>query len=370
MGLLSMRFAVQIGLVVYGALSQISGGYLYDRQMVAELEDRGYLIDVIDLPIRPYPSSLIDNFRPAVLNRLSSMEADIVIEDELCHPSLVWQRRSGRANSRTRVALVHHLRHLESHPAPLRSFYRVVERSYLGSVDGVICTSRASRRAVERTVGGKIPAAVAYPGRDHLAPNITKDEIQQRATQGGPLRVLFVGSITRRKRPQLLIDALSQLPAGSWRLEIVGRTDAEPDMYRCLQRRIAGDPALAQAIHLHGEVGEQQLIEYYRQADVLCVPSQLEGFGIVYLEAMGFGLPVLAAANGGAGELVESGISGHLIDGDDPHELAHYLEGYWQDRDHLLAHSLAARSRWEQQPDWGDSATVITDFLSDLLEGG
>jgi glycosyltransferase involved in cell wall biosynthesis len=355
---------------VYGPLSQVSGGYLYDRQVLAELERLGHHVDVVHLPRRTYPRALVDSLRTRTATYFSKVNVDIMVEDELCHPSLVRRGWQDRAERRPRVALVHHLRHLESHPKPLRHFYRVVERRYLGSVDGVICTSRASLRAVRQTVGAPPPAVVAYPGRDHLAPDISADEIEARVNRGGPLRVLFVGSLTNRKRPRLLIEALSRLPKGSWLLEMVGRTDVESGTARALRRRIAAESDLARAVHLRGEAGEQEILEQYRRADVFCVPSQLEGFGIVYLEAMGFGLPALAAANGGASELVEAGICGYLIDGNNPIELAQHLEGYWRDRNHLLAHSLAARARWEQHPRWLDSATKIDAFLSRLVKGG
>lgn len=361
---------MRIGLIVYGPLSQISGGYLYDRQIVAGLENRGHRVEVANLPARPYPSALLDNFRPRAFDNLFSAKVELVIEDELCHPSLIGRAYAGRAGARPRVALVHHLRHLEAHRWPLPSLYRAVERRYLRAVNGAICTSQASVRAVERTVGHSLRTAVAYPGRDHLDPGIDQADIRRRALRHGPLRLLFVGSLSRRKRPHLLIDALSHLPEGSWQLEMVGRTDVEAATTRSIRRRIAGDRQLAHSIQLRGAISDQDLRDGYRRSDVLCVPSQLEGFGIVYLEAMGFGLPVLAAANGGASELVEPGKTGCLIDSSDPLILARCLEGYLRDRQLLLSHSLAARARWEQHPRWRDSAAIVAGFLSQLIEGG
>lgn len=368
LGRLPVRPAVRIGLIAYGPLSQVSGGYRYDRQLISCLEHAGHRIEVISLPTRSYLGALLDSFRPGFVDRLAQIRTDVLLEDELCHPSLAWLgRRSGANRLPPRVALVHHLRHLEARPWPLPALSRFVEGHYLRSVDGVVCNSLATRQSVEQAVGRPLTAAVAYPGRDHLVPDIDRADIQRRARRGGRLRVLFVGSLTRRKRPGLLLDALRRLPAGTWQLDMVGAADVEPATYRSLTRRIHRDRRLAEAVQLHGAVSEEDLVVHYRQSDVLCVPSQLEGFGIVYLEAMGFGLPVLAAGHGGAGELVTPGVQGQLIDGRDPDALAGYLARYSRDRELLLAHSLAARARWEQHPRWRDTANATAAYLAEVV---
>jgi glycosyltransferase involved in cell wall biosynthesis len=368
MGILPLHLAVRIGLIVYGSLNQTSGGYLYDRQLTAALEADGHAVTVISLAQRAYLANLAAGLRGAEVERSIPSRLDVIVEDELCHPSLAWL--SDRTHGLPpRIGLVHHLRQGEASPRPLQWLYRTVERRYLRSAAGFICNSSATQRSVEGTLGTSIQAIIAYPGRDHIAPQIGRPSIEARSAHPGPLRVLFVGSLIRRKRVDALLDAVAQLPDGSCVLSLVGRADLDHRYVRALRRRVAADGRLGQRVRFFGDVTSQALAEHYQRSDVFCVPSQLEGYGIAYLEAMGFGLPVLASANGGAGELVDSGINGYMVSGDDPSAIAAHLDVYAADRRELRAHSLAARARWEQQPCWRDTAEAVSRFLSGIVQG-
>jgi len=78
--------------VVYGGLDNTSGGYLYDRTLVEYLRDRGDDVNVISLPERPYRQRLRDNLPGTDSSRLDG-QYDVLLQDELCHPSLLVPRR-------------------------------------------------------------------------------------------------------------------------------------------------------------------------------------------------------------------------------------------------------------------------------------
>jgi glycosyltransferase involved in cell wall biosynthesis len=99
----------------------------------------------------------------------------------------------------------------------------------------------------------------------------------------------------------------------------------------------------------------------------LVVPSSYEGFGIVYLEGMGFGLPAIATTAGAAGEIVSDGIDGFLIEPGNAGRLADRLKVLNEDRDVLIRMSLAARARYLRQPKWSETAGRIREFLQSLL---
>ena len=79
---------MRLGLVVYGSLDTVSGGFLYDRQLVRHLRSRGDEVEVISIPWRPYARGLLDNLSPALFKRLSRAAFELLLEDELAHPSL------------------------------------------------------------------------------------------------------------------------------------------------------------------------------------------------------------------------------------------------------------------------------------------
>src|SRR5258705_9732478 len=114
---------MKIGLVIYGSLDTVSGGYLYDRKLGEYLRTQGDTVEIMSPPWRNYGAHLTDNFRFKLLPNL-----DIVIQDELNHPSLIG------TNSGTHpypiVSLVHHLRCSELRPKWQNDFYCTVEKKY------------------------------------------------------------------------------------------------------------------------------------------------------------------------------------------------------------------------------------------------
>ena len=115
-----------------------------------------------------------------------------------------------------------------------------------------------------------------------------------------------------------------------------------------------------------GALADAALAEELRAADLLAMPSQYEGFGIVYLEGMGCGLPPLATNVGAAGEIITDGVDGWIIRPGDWQALAQRLEEVSRDRVRLLRMSLAARRRYEQFPTWEESMGKIREFLCTL----
>ncbi|MDQ2692804.1 MAG: glycosyltransferase family 4 protein, partial [Chloroflexota bacterium] len=142
--------------------------------------------------------------------------------------------------------------------------------------------------------------------------------------------------------------------------------DAEPAYTRQIRQRIERDH-LSSFIFLHGPMDKQPLVEKLMQAHILVVPSSYEGFGIVYLEGMGFGLPVIGTTAGAAGEIIEHGRTGYLIAPEDAESLAAHLTSLAEDRDLLVALSLNARKRFLRQPTWDETAGKIRAFLATMI---
>ena len=89
---------MRVGLVIYGGLETVSGGYLYDRMLVRHLRARGDSVEIVSLPWRDYARHLGDNLSAALYRRLRDGAWDVLLQDELNHPSLVAvNRRLGAA---------------------------------------------------------------------------------------------------------------------------------------------------------------------------------------------------------------------------------------------------------------------------------
>jgi glycosyltransferase involved in cell wall biosynthesis len=96
---------------------------------------------------------------------------------------------------------------------------------------------------------------------------------------------------------------------------------------RATLERLAGKLGIAGHVEFRGELSREALCRAYQEADVFVLPSQTEGFGIVYLEAMYSGLPVVAARAGGAPNVVEDGVTGILVSPGDEKQVVAAVSG-------------------------------------------
>ncbi|MFB0506003.1 MAG: glycosyltransferase family 4 protein [Thermodesulfobacteriota bacterium] len=354
---------MRVGLIIYGDLQNVSGGYIYDRMLAEHLRRKGDHVEIISLPWRGYSRHLSDNLSRGLLRRLYRASLDVLLEDELNHPSLFWINRwlIDRI-SYPIVSLVHHLRCSEHRPAWQNRFYQWIERLYLASVDGFVFNSHTTARVVEGIIGSKRPAVVAYPGGDRLNPKMGRVEILRRARQRAPLQIIFVGNVIPRKGLDVLISGIGHLPRDTWHLEVVGSLTVDPAYVRSIRRQIARK-GLEDCVGLSGSLPDGELASRLAQSHVLAVPSSYEGFGIVYIEAMGFGLPIIASNVGAAPELITHGREGFLIHPGDSAGLAQCVGALHRDRGHLARISLAALKRYTEHPTWTESSERIRQFL-------
>jgi glycosyltransferase involved in cell wall biosynthesis len=360
---------VRLGLVIYGSLNTVSGGFLYDRMLVTHLRSQGDDVEVVSLPWRAYGPGLLDNLSPRLLNRLSRADFQVLLQDELAHPSLFWLNRRLKARgSCPLVAIVHHLRGREARPAWQKRLYAWVERQYLATVDAHIYISQTTRADVESLVGSGRPAVVANPGGDRLPGAPTREEIVVRALTPGPLRLIFVGNLTPRKELHTLLAALAGLPLEDWVLTVAGSLTMDPAYTKKIRRQMARW-GLDSRVALLGYLGDAELARRLSASHLLAVPSSYEGFGIVYLEAMRLGLPAIAGSNGAAREIITPGQDGFLVPPGDAAALARCLGRLAGDRELLARMSLAALERARAHPTWGASGAAVHRFLHQLVEG-
>jgi glycosyltransferase involved in cell wall biosynthesis len=358
---------MRIGLLIYGSLQSTSGGYLYDRKVCEYLRANGDQVNLFSLPRRSYSKHLTDNFSSHWLNTLARAQLDVLLQDELNHPSLFLLNRRLRPQvSYPVVSIVHHLRSKEEWPLPAELFYRTVEKLYLSSVDGFIFNSRGTCRSVENLLGGQRSGLIAFPGGDRLGGALTEREIVDRLRRDRPVRLLFVGNVIARKGLHTLLEGLSALRNHSWELVIVGslKTDAK---YVSTIRRSISRLALQEKVRLVNTVSDSELATLLQGGDVIAMPFSYEGFGIVYLEGMAYGLPALASSCGGAREIVIHGENGYLFEPGDVRGLIRVLRRLIDDRDQLERLSLAARKRFFAFPTWEQTTASIRTFLAELI---
>lgn len=356
--------SLHVALVVYGDLEATSGGFRYDRQIVARLREHGDTVDVIELPWRRYPRGIADTLDPRIRNRLNR-DVDVLIQDGLCHPS-VWRHNRQLTRPDAVVGLVHHLRS-DDPTERFAGLIRPFERRFLQSIDAVVATSEFTRKRSERLAPStrSIPSVVAAPaGRPEGAKSMPAT-IRERATRE-PLQVIFVGNVVPRKDPETLLDAIERLDrregGPAVRLTVVGSHDAAPDYARRVVER-AARLGLEERVSFAGELSAASLAEAFMNAHVCCVPARYEAFGMVHLEAMEHGVVPIAGAVGGTAEFVSDGENGFLVEPGDARSLAERLGQLAADRERLAEMGIAALRTADSHPTWMETGDRVREFL-------
>lgn len=157
---------------------------------------------------------------------------------------------------------------------------------------------------------------------------------------GGPLRVLYVGSLGQRKGLSYLLDAIDQL-GSTVELTLIGK----PESPHC--RPLAD---ALQRYHWIPSLPHAEVLEQMRCHDVFVFPSLFEGFGLVLTEALSQGLPVIATPHTAAPELITDGVEGFIVPIRDSQAIFHRLDQLASNRQQLGLMRAACLRRSAQIP--------------------
>jgi D-inositol-3-phosphate glycosyltransferase len=209
---------------------------------------------------------------------------------------------------------------------------------------------------------------VLPPGVDHrlFSPG-DRNLARARLGHAGERVMLFVGRIQPLKGLELAVESLADTDGGAvlWVVGGPSGVDGPAELARVMDR--AADLGVAGRVQFLPPVPHDRLVDYYRAADVVVVPSRSESFGLVALEAAACGTPVVAAAVGGLTAIVDDGVTGFLVEGRDPLDWATHLSLLLDDPE--LAETMGARAatrsgRWS----WSMTAARLRRLCADLVE--
>ncbi len=327
-----------------------SGGNTYDRRICRGLHSLGWSVHEHAVPGR-WPRAEAGALA-AVVERID--DGAIVLLDGLIASTapevLVPQARRLRL-----VVLVHMpLGHRPADRDALRA-----EHAVLSAAAAVVTTSAWTRRLLLELY--QLPAE-----RVHVAePGVDAADLARGTAAGGEL--LCVAAVTFDKGHDLLLDALVTISDLSWNCVCVGSLERDPKFVRDLRLR-ARDVGLGGRVCFPGPRTGPDLARSYAAADLIVLASRAETYGIVVVEALARGLPVVAAEVGGVPGALGHGHAGTrpgiLVAPGDHAELGSALRTWLSDAELRGRLRRAARERRESLPGWSTTTSAIAAVLA------
>jgi glycosyltransferase involved in cell wall biosynthesis len=345
----------KLAVAVPGDLSTATGGFGYDRRIVAELMSIGWNVEVLDLGNGfPRPTAQL---RSDAARLLAALPHGLrVVVDGLALGALPEIAQALRDTHRL-IALVHHPLALETGlSADESTALRASEQAALACARHVVTTSTMTMRILAEDF--QVPTerlSVVEPGTDRpvVVPRCRREVVA----------LLAVGAVVPRKGYDVLVTALAKIAHLPWHLTIAGDLSRSPATVALLRTEIARS-GLADRVVLHGVVAADELASLFAASDLFVLATRFEGYGMAFTEALAHGLPVVGTKIGALGHTV-SADAGVLVPVDDADGLAdalRYLIERPEERERL-----ATRARAAVFPSWREQATRFATVLEELV---
>jgi len=245
----------------------------------------------------------------------------------------------------------------------------VVEAEVMATADHIIAFSPHERDAMARLYGADARKVSLVPcGVDlEVFRPLDQKSVRSRLGLNGEKILLYVGRVEPIKGLDLLVETAAQMDSAEGvRMMVVG-ADVNGDREMDRVKQLAKERDLEDKIDFVGQVDHDDLPLYYNAADVCVVPSYYESFGLVALESMACGTPVVATRVGGLSTIIHHGRTGYLKSWRCPEAFANSVEMIISSDGLQQSMGEAARKRAEGMG-WDNVASLMWDEYFTLTE--
>lgn len=342
---------MRIVLAVPAPFTAVSGGYEYDRRIVAGLRALGHEVRVEELAGRhPLPDEEAEAAARAVVDRCSAEE--VLVLDGLGLPAfapLAERDWAGRC-----LGLVHH-------PTALETGFSEADREALRARERALFPRLARLVTTSRLTASRLPAEFgADPERIGTVEPGTEPAERARGSGGAGCAILSVGTITRRKGHDVLLRALGRLTDIEWTLTIAGA--ARDSAYREELTALAESLGIAPRVTFAGQVEGAALEALYAGADLFASASWWEGYGMAVAEALAHGLPLAITEGGALADLAPRDAAVVCAPGDH-NSLSRAMRRPIYDAGLREAMAEAAWRAGQRLPRWADRTTAFAEQI-------
>ncbi len=241
--------------------------------------------------------------------------------------------------------------------------FSVLIRRMTKQIDVITYLGSFTHGAMLPALHKNVDAVRIAPGidTDHFSPKNSREELRAEFSLGERPVIISVGRLVPRKGQDRLIEALpaivNEIPDAVLMIVGIGK-------YETKLRELVTQMKMEKHVIFVGRISYNDLPRYLSMADIFAMPSrsrffglEVEGLGIVYLEASSCGLPVLAGSSGGAPDAVLEGETGRVVDGNDVPAISNALIEMLSDSENLAAMGRRGRewalSTWSWKI-WGE----------------
>jgi glycosyltransferase involved in cell wall biosynthesis len=233
---------------------------------------------------------------------------------------------------------------LESTREPEEKLFRKEEELRLA--DRITCPSQFVLDSIPLEIRQKTPCLISPFGSPPCKPVDF-----ERSPKNNILKLLFVGSMSQRKGLADLFEAMKLLKSEPVSLSVLGQPSMPIDFYRKQFSEFEYYPACTNS----------KVREIMQQHDALVLPSIVEGRALVQQEALSCGLPIIVTPNTGGEDLVEEGVTGHLVPIRSPEKIADTINAVMANRDNREEIRKLCQKKSKEYT-WANYAQNIIDF--------
>ena len=236
---------------------------------------------------------------------------------------------------------------LESTREPEEKLLRKEKELSLAS--SIICPSDFVRQSIPKEIRDKTPCKISPFG----SPSSIPVEPKPKDLKRGPFKVLFVGSMSQRKGLADLFKAMRILKGEEVRLSILGQPSMPMEFYRKQFSDFIYFPPTSNL----------EVTRIMQDHDALILPSIIEGRALVQQEALSCGLPIITTPNAGGADLIEEGMTGHLVPIRSPEIIAEKIISLADNKDCLNDLKIRCQQKAKTYT-WQSYARKIIDMHS------
>ncbi|MGJ8593518.1 MAG: glycosyltransferase family 4 protein [Aquaticitalea sp.] len=269
------------------------------EEVSTRLSDKGHRVIIYSLKSKSYNKNIGDvslivktkgsyykNYR-SIFKIIKTIKPDVVVSNfSYVNPALLFGRLLGVSKN---VVWFHSLN--EQTSASAKNVF--IKRAFLKLADFVIANSHITKEELNTDFKVAISKIVSIPfwtpvADDHLEKDMRKEPLKH-------LKIGCPGRLVAHKNQKVVLEALAKMNTKNFELHIAGTGDSQPEL-----RKTAINLGINHQVLFVGHLSGPEMVKFYKAMDVVILPSLSEAFGLVFIEAIALGTPVIVSSRFGA----------------------------------------------------------------------